>query len=317
MTIFCAALADPVLVTWGICLSRTPKKERDKYDSKAISSDRQICPPPESGVHNSSASQTDRSDPMSCLPNESGGQSKAVSKVCSSILDFCVPLSTACLFIVFLIWLDGILGSFNQPLGLSRPKRLDMISSEIIFATVKCAIMVIPLLVLQGISVDRKRKREQKRNNAESQPRDIPTTMSCGCAAAVGLFWFLAALWFWWIAHSHPGNDPLIVGFLLFTVLCVTVELPLLILWRIFAYRKYRRDQNRKSAQPREPVPRGEAVPAGEADGENEIVIAAAAAMDQQQKNDSKAVSPILNIAESLSCAGAVIVGVIWSAAIS
>ena len=112
--------------------------------------------------------------------------------------------------------------------------------------TVFCAAVGVCLspLVLRGISVDRKRKREQKRNNAEAQPRDIPTTMSRECAAAVGLFWFISAFCVFFL--SDPGNDPLLIRFIDFTELCVFVELPLLILWRIFAYRKYRREQNRR-----------------------------------------------------------------------
>ena len=140
--------------------------------------------------------------------------------------------------------------------------------------TVFCAAVGVCLspLVLRGISVDRKRKREQKRNNAEAQPPDIPTAISRECAAAVGLFWFITALLGWVYLVCGPYlNDPLLDRFLVLTELCVFVELPLLILWGIFAGRKYRREQNRKSAQPREPVPRGEAVPAGEADRENEI----------------------------------------------
>ena len=71
-------------------------------------------------------------------------------------------------------------------------------------------------------------KREQKRNNAEAQPRDIPTAISRGCAAAVGLFWLITAFCVFFL--GHPGNDPLLIRFIVLTELCVFVELPLLIL---------------------------------------------------------------------------------------
>ena len=202
--VFCAAV--------GVCLSREQKGGQNRKNSEALWSDPQICPPPESGVKQSGF------------------------KACSSILDFCVPLSTVCLFIVVLFWLNSILG--RSSLGLTK--------QGYIITTSEYAIMAIPLLVLRGIAVDRKRKREQKRNNAEAQPRDIPTAISRGCAAAVGLFWFITASLCWGVLLRYPGHDPLLSRFIDFTELCVFVVLPLLILWRIFAYRKYRREQNRR-----------------------------------------------------------------------
>ena len=168
----------------------------------------------------------------------------------------------ACMIVVAVTWL--LLVSITVLAYLSGDKYSNLnLYLTVTFLTIVFAALVVPVW---GICLSRMQKGGQNRNNAEAQPRDIPTTMSCGCAAAVGLFWFISAFCVFFL--SDPGNDPLLIRFMEFTVLCVFVELPLLI---FFAYRNYRRDQNRKSAQPREPFPRGEAVPAGEADRENEI----------------------------------------------
>ena len=224
MTVRCAAAALPLLAVWGVCADRARRKEQKRTNS-----------------------DTDTPDSPLCAPQESGGENQGVSKAKSSVLDYGAPLSCGCLVIAAVLWI----GSLFLCMGLFDHKLRSFHSTMRRFTefTFLFAIITIPLLILRGTIVDRKRERERLRNKLGALPRDIPTSVFRVCAAVVALFWFIAALWYLWLFHYDAFADPLMAAAHDLTFWCAVVEVPLLILWRFFARRKNKTQQDRHDTQ--------------------------------------------------------------------